>query len=68
MGGEVTVNEIYVKAPVSGWHKVTKEQAFRFAQVVVKGAWCCTERVTAYLNKNLLKGISFTREELLHGN
>lgn len=62
------MSNIYVKAPVSGWHKATKEQALRFAQAVVKGAWCNTERVTEYVNKHLLKGVRFTREELLHGD
>jgi hypothetical protein len=62
------MSDIYIKAPVSGWHKATKEQAYRFAQLVVKGAWYSTERVTNYLNKHLLRGVSFTREELLHGN
>ena len=62
------MSDIYVKAPVSGWHKATREQAFRFAQAVVKGAWCSTERVTEYVNNNLLKGVRFTREELLHGD
>lgn len=61
-------NDIYIKAPVSGWHKATKEQAYRFAQIVLKGAWCSQQRVIIYLNQNLLRGISFTIEELLNGH
>lgn len=58
---------IEIKAPVSGWHETSKEQAINFARAVVKGAWCGTTKALDYLNKNLLRGIKFTKEDIENG-
>ena len=58
---------VMIKAPVSGWHEVTVEQALVFARAVVCGAWCGTTIALDYVNKNMLRGVTFTAEDIRHG-
>lgn len=58
---------IQVKAPVTGWHTVSAEQALRFATVMVNGSWTSRERALEYLNARLLKGIKFSMEDIESG-
>ena len=55
---------IQVKAPVTGWHDVSEEQALQFAVTMVKGAWCGTSKALEYINGNCLRGIKFTVKDI----
>ena len=50
-----------VKAPVSGWHEVTYEQALRFAASRYRGMTC---RDPVRKVNELLQGVSFIEKEL----
>lgn len=58
---------VQVKAPVTGWHDVSREQALHFAVTMVKGAWCGTSKALEYINGHCLRGIKFTVEDIQHG-
>lgn len=54
---------IKVKAPITGWHEVTREQAVEFAVSRYVGMTCRNK--TKKVNE-LIKGVSFDETELLH--
>ena len=58
---------VQVKAPVTGWHDVSEEQALHFAVTMVKGAWCGTSKALEYINGHCLRDIKFTVKDIKNG-
>lgn len=55
---------VQVKAPISGWHYVTEEQAKVWAVTRYEHMTCRFK--AEYINSHLLRGISFAEEELIN--
>lgn len=61
------MNKIYWKAPISGWHEVSKDQAIKLVVAFKESANAIpTDKKDEYINQNKLKGI--TVEELMKGD
>jgi len=54
---------IRVKAPITGWREVSCDTALRYARNRYRMMTAINDKV-AYINRNLLEGISFTEEEM----
>lgn len=57
-------DSIQIKAPITGWHDATEEQAKRFA--ADRYHRMVGRYRLEYLNQCMLRGISFTEEELIN--
>lgn len=48
------IKKIFVKALISGWHEVSKEQAKKWATHMLNGSSCKREKVIQIINKRII--------------
>lgn len=54
---------IRVKASITGWREVSRDTALKYARNRYR-IMTAIEDKAAYINENLLEGVSFTEEEM----